>query len=571
MPVSVRPSSVHISQFRGIPDLTIDLDDRTATYIIGPNNAGKSTVLNAIALAFKAAAFRTFTPQAYDYFRGADGEHAETFSVAVGFSPGSGTLPAVQGVGPPIDVHGIQVVGRTQKYGRLVHRHMLLDENSEPITFSTKTPLKAELKEQYQEQRLGFSKHYARADEIREYLPEVWHLSPENLERSLYHWHTGPLRRLATLLSRKFFEEEWDLEVKGITRPMPLSLERAHEFLQGAITQFPFWTDDLRPKLEHTLSKYVGRQAQMELRPAIEALEDWLADQLVVAFSVDAGGPVTPLEKMGQGWQSLVRIAALDVLRQYPDELRDAVVLLYEEPETYLHPHLSRKLRAVLDSLAALGWTIVCSTHAPEFVSFHSNQSTVRLQRDGEDVKCCVLRATAVPEAAKFQELLDERGNHELLFANRVVLCEGKDDVLALRHYLHKADADLDGRSVSVVDLGGAMTLPIYARMAADLGILWCGLTDEDILPDGTVKTNTAIARQLLGEIASDADLIPVWKGSLESSLGLPEGQKATPAWQAANLLGLSRGEIDSAFPDFAATCLEVLNWLDPEDKAVGK
>ena len=73
-----------------------------------------------------------------------------------------------------------------------------------------------------------------------------------------------------------------------------------------------------------------------------------------VAFATDTGGATTPLERMGDGWQSLIRIAALDVLTQFPEQVRERVVLLFEEPETYLHPHLSRKLRGVLERLADL-------------------------------------------------------------------------------------------------------------------------------------------------------------------------------------------------------------------------
>lgn len=223
MTVQARPRRVEIEQFRGVSELAVDLLKGTSTYIIGPNNAGKSTVLNAVALAFKGGPFRTFTPAAFDYHLDSDGQHSDAFSVSVMFSSDGGALPAVQGVGAPVDIHGMRVFGRTEKYGRLIHRHVLLDEDQKPVTLSGRTPLKGSVKDQYKEQGLGYSKHYARANEIREHLPEVWHLTPENLERSLYHWRTGPLRRLAALLSKRFFEVEWDLEVEGGTRPMPSS------------------------------------------------------------------------------------------------------------------------------------------------------------------------------------------------------------------------------------------------------------------------------------------------------------------------------------------------------------
>jgi ABC-type histidine transport system ATPase subunit len=73
----------------------------------------------------------------------------------------------------------------------------------------------------------------------------------------------------------------------------------------------------------------------------------------------------------------MIRLAALEALIEYPDLVRERVVLqaphlpapalalrqgmwmLLEEPETHLHPHLRRKIRRVLGELAAKGWTVV--------------------------------------------------------------------------------------------------------------------------------------------------------------------------------------------------------------------
>src|SRR5690606_2949622 len=99
----------------------------------------------------------------------------------------------------------------------------------------------------------------------------------------------------------------------------------------------------------------------------LSAIEEWLVQQLTVAFAVEANAPSMPINRMGDGVQSLVRLAALDVISQYPDLMRnDRVVVLMEEPETHLHPHLRRKLRTTLDTLAERGYQIVATTHSSE-------------------------------------------------------------------------------------------------------------------------------------------------------------------------------------------------------------
>jgi hypothetical protein len=190
-------------------------------------------------------------------------------------------------------------------------------------------------------------------------------------------------------------------------------------FFGETVRAFPFWTEDLQPKLEATLTAYLGSQTSINLRSNIQSIEDWLTQQLLLSFASDSGCVSTPLERMGDGWQSVIRLAALEVLSFYPSEVRDWIVLLIEEPETHLHPHLRRKFRSVLHRLAALGWTVVTTSHSPEFVSFSEAQQIVRLARSNEAVIPGVLLTSHAAEEAKFQEKVDQYGNHELLLASR--------------------------------------------------------------------------------------------------------------------------------------------------------
>jgi hypothetical protein len=364
------------------------------------------------------------------------------------------------------------------------------------------------------------------------------------------------------MLAEKFLRTDWTLDFDGKPRKMPHTLESAHGFFREAVTRFPFWKNELKPKLQETLSMYVGREAKMDLRPDIQTLEDWLSQQLAVAFAADTGAATTPLERMGDGWQSLVRIAALDVLSQFPDQVRERVVLLFEEPETYLHPHLTRKLRGVLERLAANGWIVLTATHAPEMISFASPQVVVRLWRKPDGVGRGDLRTTEAGSHAKFQERLDERGGHEMLFAQRAVLCEGKDDVFALRLYLEKLGIDLDGRSVSIINAGDVGAIPAYAEMAKKLGTPWCAITDEDKEPDGSIKKNTEISRQRLKALMTPADRCLVWKGDLEACLGKETG-KANPEWIADAFGGRSLNDLQMNCPDYASVVQDIVTWLN--------
>jgi ABC-type arginine transport system ATPase subunit len=554
-------SRLHITGFRGVADLDLTIEPQTPIYLIGGNNSGKSTVLNAFALVLRGGGFHTFTPTEFDFHRATTGRAAEDFSISLHFEADElEHLPAVQGVGSPVPVHGIRVVGRRKK-DKFEHRHQLFDADGKAITLSSRTALKGDAKEAYREHGLGWTQYYARLDDIRKFLPEVWLLRPDNLDRSLYHWRTGPLQRLAKLLSERFLEQEWEFEYGGKRRQMPETIGTVHTFFQEAVEKFPFWQKDLRPRLESALGSYIGRSATIGLRPSIQSIQEWLEQQLAVSFAAEAGGPLTPLQAMGDGWQSLVRMAALESLQHYEPEKQDPVLLLFEEPESFLHPHLRRKLRSVLERLAAAHWIPICSTHAPEFISFSRPQQIVRLWRMGSQSTHGVLLSGSIPEGPKFQEKLEERGNHEFLFGRRAILCEGKDDCFALTTYFDKIGTDLDGLSVSIVDLGGIDNMPSYASIAKSLGIPWCALTDEDIQPDGILNPKTDVVREQLIKLSADQDLVPVWPGSLERSLSMTQG-KATPVWQEKHIAVLTVDRIASQHPQFSKTCKSIADWL---------
>jgi len=563
MPVDFRLSEIIISQFRGIRELTLELPDNIPTYVVGPNNSGKSTILNALALSMRGGGFHTFTPKAFDFFHSTDGSSSSDFRIDLLFKADKEEyLPAVQGVGNPTIVHGIRVLGRTDKSGHYRHRHVLIDHNHEAITQSPRTPLKGNLKEKFKDHELGWTQYYAQLDDIAKHLPTVWFLKPDNLYKSLFIWQTGPLQRLSKILTDRFLNTEWEFEFDGDIRQMPSTLKTAYNFFKSCVAEFPFWTKELKPKLEKTLGTYLGKSAKLALQPDILVFNDWLQQQLAVSFSAEATGPLTPLSSMGDGWQALVRLASLEVLSEFEDDRTSEILLLCEEPEIYLHPHLRRKLRSILNRLASNGWLVVTSTHAPELLSFQVPQYIVRIWKNEEDTGRGHLFTEDIADATRFQEKLEEYGNHEILLANRNIFCEGKDDVFAMKTFFNKSQVDLDALGVTILGVGGCSSLPDYARMSNKLGIPWCALTDEDLMSDGSEKPNTAEIRDQLQNIAEDNDLIPTWPNSLETCLECTQ-RKATPDWQEENISPLSIKKLRSKYPKFISTCDKIKAWLE--------
>jgi predicted ATP-dependent endonuclease of OLD family len=548
MPIDYTLSKIVIHGWRGIDHLELELRPCFPHVLIGSNNAGKTAVLEAIALALGSGAFgSSWSPDKSDFYS----IHSDN---ETGY-------PAVKGVQKPELVHGIQVKG-TLKNGNGRHQRQLLDAQHKAILIAPRTALSAEDKIKFKDHGVGWLQYYARLDEISDNAPEVWLMRPQEIEASLYVWRRGPIARLASLLAKRFLSDDWKITREdGKTSSMPDTLYRAHEFFREAVEKFPFWRDDMKPKLEEAISRFVGSQAKVDLRPDTQIFEEWIAQQLSISLATDPSGVVTPLDAMGDGWQSIVRLAALDALSQFPDQMKDRVVVLIEEPETHLHPHLRRKLRKVLAELSKKGWVIIYSTHSSEMVSFDADETITRLVRHSGHLAGSTVHTDKIEASAKLQSKLDERGAHDFLFSAGAVFVEGRDDGFACRYTFDSCGVDIDGRSISITQCNAVSVIAAFAAIAKDLGIRWCALTDEDRLDDGAINPVTEAERERIEKLRGKHDVQALWPGKLEACLGIAPPKKAQPELTEPLLC---HKDWRTNHPDYYNTVAAMAAWIDP-------
>lgn len=566
MPVDYRLSKIVVNCWRGIGHLELDLRPGFPHILIGSNNAGKTAVLDAIALALGSGAFGgSWSPNEADFYCDKAGKRSAEFTIQVLFgTENEHGYPAVKGVQKPDLVHGIQVKG-TLKNGSGRHQRTLLGADHKPILIAPRTALSADDKAKFKDHGVGWLQYYARLDEISEHAPEVWLMRPQEIDASLYVWKRGPIARLGSLLAQHFLSDTWTMtRDDGKTSAMPDTLYKAHEFFREAVEKFPFWRDDMKPKLEEAISRYVGSQAKVDLRPDTQLFEEWIAQQLSISLATDPSGVVTPLDSMGDGWQSIVRLAALEALSQFPGQMKDRVVILIEEPETHLHPHLRRKLRKVLAELSKKGWTIIYATHSPEMISFDADESITRLVRLGGELSYDTVHTDKIDAPAKLQSKLDERGAHDFLFSTGTIFVEGRDDGFACRYTFDACDVDIDARSISISQCNAVSVIPAFAAIAKGLGIRWCALTDEDKLDDGSINLKTEAERKKIAALQGEKDAQLQWPVKLEACLDIPAPKKAQP--ELTELL-LAHKDWRTKYPDYYATVATLAAWIDPTIK----
>jgi putative ATP-dependent endonuclease of OLD family len=174
----------------------------------------------------------------------------------------------------------------------------------------------------------------------------------------------------------------------------------------------------------------------------------------------------------------------------------DSVVFAIEEPELFLHPHAQRQLASDLFEIAcAENYQVLVCSHSTHFVDLDIYQSVAVVSkndnRKGTLIKQCTEDLFAGEDdrdkKARFHMAYwvnPDRG--EMFFSRRVALVEGETEK-ALLPYLAKK-LDIFDPSVSVIDCGSKHNLPLYITILNAFSHPYCVVHDEDPLPDPIPK-----------------------------------------------------------------------------------
>ncbi len=225
----------------------------------------------------------------------------------------------------------------------------------------------------------------------------------------------------------------------------------------------------------------------------------------------------TRVEHHGHGLQRSLIMAILQVLadeQQQDEQAEDAnrevrtVILAIDEPELYMHPQMERKMRDALYALASRqGFQVICTTHSPVFLDVgEKHKSIVRIVKDlrRNVIASQVTQDLFNPgDTTQEKEQLKVLSNfhptiNEVFFAKRVVLLEEESAEWAIRRA-----AELTGiftrhphlrRDVTIIDCGGKGNIPAFQRVLNHFGIAYAVVHDEDRSNPQMVASNTKIA-----------------------------------------------------------------------------
>lgn len=485
-------TDVRVSNFRSLGNIEVELGDLTV--LIGANNAGKTSFLDALFAAIGAGrktltsddirlakdeAFapkdRVVTVDVRIYPIGADGKKAAAF-------PDGSFWTTLWGSSFVLDLDtesdlGEFIAFRTTLTWSVAKSDYVIERKPLKEWRAFGDWLEATVTEK--------SVTAAQLDPIALHYIDAKRDLDEDLRRQGSFW-----RRLTDDL--------------GLPAADIVELEHALSQINLQIVEKSDILKHLRENLKDLQGVVSADSAGIDIAPVARKLRD-LSKGVDVSFST-TGAQSFPLARHGMGTRSLASLLVFRAFAAWRNkkalENDDKIhsVLALEEPEAHLHPQAQRSLFA---HIKAITGQRVVSTHSPYFAG-QADLEHLRLfiKSAGETTatKLDLTQLTHKNDIRKLQEsVIESRG--DLLFSRAVILFEGQTEEQALPIWAQEYwGASIHELGFTFVRANGTDYFP-FIWLAKSLHIPWFILADGETKPladleDALKKANCPVSAQ---------------------------------------------------------------------------
>lgn len=219
-----------------------------------------------------------------------------------------------------------------------------------------------------------------------------------------------------------------------------------------------------------------------ELTPRFKEKPKWTFN-----FTLDGENGI-PINKRGSGVRRLI---LLNFFRAEAEKKASTpqrnIIYAIEEPETSQHPNYQQMLMKALLTLANHpNRQILVTTHVPALAGLLPIDGVRFVTKDENNIPYVKMPTENVlKEASESLGVLPETGMER---ANAVVLVEGKSDVTFVKHISNTLkdsghlESSLDDQHIVPIIIGGCGSVKhwVTLNLANDLGIPWCVFLDSD-------------------------------------------------------------------------------------------
>lgn len=232
------------------------------------------------------------------------------------------------------------------------------------------------------------------------------------------------------------------------------------------------------------------------------------------SFNVEMSSNIrTPVQNQGTG---MVRAAVFGMLRfrqkwlsQKEDDTTRSLIICFEEPEIYLHPSAANQMRDAIYDLSSSSSQIIASTHSPFIIDISRKPKQV-LNRLSEVEDSILNEAFTVTEA--FKALLDEDKDYvkmllkiddymsRAFFTKNIVIVEGDTEDILIRETLSRLPKMEFLKLVSnfeIIKARGKAAMIGLIKYLTSMGLKPIVVHDRDGGIEGAEKFNEPISAAL--------------------------------------------------------------------------
>lgn len=560
--------AVHIHNFRAIEDVEIELSDYSL--LVGPNNAGKSTVIDALRAFYEKDGFK-FRPDV-DCCQCLSSEHESWIELTFHLSDAEFASLAEDYKTEPNTL-------RVRKYFQ-THRQLQDRKSANGCIFGY-------LKDGSLSDRPFYGAKNVQSGKFGDiiYIPAI---SKVDEHTKL----TGP-SALRDLISDIMSNA---VELGSAYGDFATSVQT----FAGAVREESTADNRSLARIEADLNAHLrswetGFHFRVKTPSATDIVRSMLDWELVDGVH----GKPQSVDYYGSGFQrhfiySLISIQAKYSGKKPPAQTKDFtpsfMMVLFEEPEAFLHPPQQEQLARNLMNMAVQDdWQVLCATHSTHFVSRRSDDipAIVRLQRVSGLVQAYQVRRSewkslvsanqSINKIAKTYPETEEQPQSDemkpemeairyflwlnparcgLFFADHVLLVEGQTEVGLINRLIGDDRIASTGCGLYILDSLGKYNLPRFMNLLCRLGIRHSVLYDDDGSRGRHAELNQLI------ESACDPTFtykIASISEELEQFLGIPSaGAKYRKPQHVLYLYETGQidcGKLDS-FCELVAACL---------------
>lgn len=266
--------------------------------------------------------------------------------------------------------------------------------------------------------------------------------------------------------------------------------ELSNKITANVAEVFPGTTIELVPKSKDSIDeKIVGAESFLRIGTANEA--------------------AIPLMHQGTGlqrallWSALAVMSQVSNVKKKKNDSEATRILLIDEPEAFLHPPTVRGAREALYSFALNNpeWQVIATTHSPVFIDLSKSHTTIiRVDPDENSERFISTDKISFDGTDRTRLQMIRACNpvvNEFFFYDNIVLVEGPTEHLVVKHC-----SNLLGIDVHVIDCMGKANIELFAKILNQFKTRYIVIHDSDTpkimkkekpVKSGTWTMNTSI------------------------------------------------------------------------------